>query len=132
MIKLVRCLKRRSDISAEKFRRFWNDPEYESLLGKLGEVSELISHTRSLTLQIDINQELADLHGTLEPYDAVVELCWKDAKTVFAARNSDIGMLQSLAAFRPDQPCASTASSSSATMLVILIIGFTAGPAVSL
>ena len=28
--------------------------------------------------------------------------------------------------------CASTASSSSATMLVILIIGFTAGPAVSL
>ena len=32
----------------------------------------------------------------------------------------------------PDQPCASTASSSSATMLVILIIGLTAGPAVSL
>jgi hypothetical protein len=30
------------------------------------------------------------------------------------------------------QPCASTASSNSATMLVILIIGFTAGPAVSL
>ena len=29
-------------------------------------------------------------------------------------------------------PCASTANSSSATMLVILIIGFTAGPAVSL
>jgi hypothetical protein len=29
-------------------------------------------------------------------------------------------------------PCASAASSSSATMLVILIIGFTAGPAVSL
>jgi hypothetical protein len=28
--------------------------------------------------------------------------------------------------------CASTASSNSATMLVILIIGFTAGPAVSL
>ena len=31
-----------------------------------------------------------------------------------------------------DQPCASTASSSSATMLVILIAGLTAGPAVSL
>ena len=29
-------------------------------------------------------------------------------------------------------PCASAESSSSATMLVILIIGFTAGPAVSL
>ncbi len=92
MIKLMRCLKRRGDISAVEFRRFWNNPEYEALLGKLGEVSELISHTRSLTLQIDINQELADLHGTLEPYDAVVELCWKNAQTVLAARNSDVGM----------------------------------------
>ena len=34
--------------------------------------------------------------------------------------------------FRPLAQCASTASSSRATMLVILIIGFTAGPAVSL
>ena len=92
MIKLMRCLKRRKDISAAEFRRFWNDPEYGTLLGKLAEMSEAISHTRSLTLQIDINPELADLHGTLEPYDAVVELCWKDAQTVFAARNSDIGM----------------------------------------
>ena len=36
------------------------------------------------------------------------------------------------AAVADAQPCASTASSSSATMLVILIAGLTAGPAVSL
>jgi len=85
----MRCLKRRSDISAEEFRRFWNDAEYAALIANLGEMSEAISHTRSLTLQIDINQELADLHGTLEPYDGVVEICWENAQTVMAIRDSD-------------------------------------------
>ncbi len=92
MIKLMRCLKRRSDISAAEFRRFWNDPEYEALIGKLGEMSEAISHTRSLTLQIDVNQELANLHGTLEPFDGIVEICWKNAQAVLAVRNSDTGV----------------------------------------
>jgi EthD domain len=92
VIKLMRCLKRRSDISAEEFRRFWNDPEYEALVGNLGEMSEAISHRRSLTLQIDINKELVDLHGTLEPYDGVVEICWKNAQAISALRNSDKGV----------------------------------------
>ena len=92
MIKLMRCLKRRSDISAEEFRRFWNDPEYVASIAKLGEMSDAISHTRSLTLQIEINQELADLHGTLEPYDGVIEICWENAQTVLAVRNSDTGV----------------------------------------
>jgi hypothetical protein len=92
VIKLLRCLKRRSDISIEEFRRFWNDPEYAALLNNLSEMSAAISHTRSLTLQIDINQELADLHGTLEPYDGVVETCWKNAQTVLAMRNTDKGV----------------------------------------
>ncbi len=91
MIKLMRFLKRRSDISAGEFRRFWNDPEYEALLGKLVEMSQAISHTRSLTLQIAINQELAELHGTLEPYDGVVEICWENAQNVLALRDSDEG-----------------------------------------
>ena len=42
------------------------------------------------------------------------------------------GVLLHLPAHRAAPQCASTASSSSATMLVILIIGLTAGPAVSL
>jgi len=91
MIKLMRCLKRRKDISAAEFRRFWNDPEYQALIGNLGEMSEAISHTRSLTLQIDINKELANLHGTLEPYDGVVEICWKNAQAILALRNADTG-----------------------------------------
>ena len=88
----MRCLKRRSDISAEEFRRFWNDPEYAASLAKLGEMSDAISQTRSLTLQIEVNQELAELHGTLEPYDGIIELCWENAQTVLALRDSEPGM----------------------------------------
>ena len=88
----MRCLKRRNDISAEEFRRFWHDPEYRTLIGNLAELSQAITHTRSLTLQIDINQELANLHGTLEPYDGVVEICWKNAQTILALRNAESGI----------------------------------------
>ena len=92
MIKLMRCLRRMSDISAEEFRRFWNDPEYVGSIAKLSEMSDAISHTRSLTLQIEINRELADLHGTLEPYDGVIEICWENAQSVLAMRDSEAGM----------------------------------------
>ena len=92
MIKLMRCLKRRDDISVEDFRRFWSDHEYRMMLEKLAELSEAISHTRSLTLQIDINKELADLHGTLEPYDGVIEICWKNAQTLTVLRESANGL----------------------------------------
>ena len=92
MIKLLRCLKRRSDISAGEFRRFWNDPEYEALLGKLVEMSQAISYTRSLTLQIDINRQLAELHGTSKPYDGVVVICWGNAQAILAMQNEDEGL----------------------------------------
>ena len=92
MIKLMRCLKRRKDISSEEFRRFWNDPEYRTLISNLAELSEAINHTRSLTLQIDINQELAEQHGTLEPYDGIVEICWENAQTILALRDSEAGV----------------------------------------
>jgi hypothetical protein len=88
----MRCLKRRSDISAAEFRQFWNDTEYETLIRNLAEMSQAISQNRSLTLQIDINQEIANLHGTVEPFDGIIELCWSNAETIMAMRNSDDGL----------------------------------------
>ena len=74
MAKLIRCLKRREDVSAEEFRRYWSTPEYEALIDKLVKMTQATSCTRSLTLLIDINQELAELHGTADPFDGVVEV----------------------------------------------------------
>jgi hypothetical protein len=92
VIKLMRCLKRRSDVSSAEFRRFWNDAEYEALLDNLVGVSRAVKQNRSLTLQIDVNKELAELHGTLEPYDGVVEICWTNAGSILALRDKADGM----------------------------------------
>lgn len=55
-------------------------------------MSDAITYTRSLTLQIDINEELADLHGTLEAYDGVIEICWTNAGSIMALRDTDQGL----------------------------------------
>ena len=60
---------------------------------------------------------------------------WKPAVLSMWVRKRRLARLDSDAAeprYNQADQCASTASSKSATMLVILIIGFTAGPAVSL
>ena len=92
MVKLMRCLKGREDISVVEFRRFWNDPDYEAMLDKFVTMSHAVRVTRSITLQIDINQELAELHGTSKPYDGVVEVCWENAQMLLAMRHDDAGM----------------------------------------
>ena len=55
-------------------------------------MSDAVTHTRSLTLQIDINKELTELHGTLEPFDGIVEICWENAQTLLALRDSEAGL----------------------------------------
>ena len=75
------------------------------------------------------------IHGLAAEYTSAREnslgqparLRWSLAQSVAAGSgpNGDTGR-------EAASQCASTASISSATMLVILIIGFTAGPAVSL
>ena len=92
MVKLMRCLQCREDISLVEFRRFWNDPNYEALLKKLVDMSQAISFTSSITLQIDINQELAEIHGTSKPFDGVVVVAWENAQAVLAMRNDDEGL----------------------------------------
>ena len=95
MIRLVRCLKRRSDISAEEFRRFWNDPEYLELTDQAVNAMQAMRCARNLTLQVDLNRTLTEFHDQDEPYDGVVEIWWENAKVLNAAMaEADAGDMQ--------------------------------------
>ena len=95
MIRLVRCLKRRSDISAEEFRRFWNDPEYLELTDQTINATCAMRSARNLTLHIELNRALTEFHDQDEPYDAVVEVWWENAQVLNAAMaNQDAGDIQ--------------------------------------
>ena len=91
MIRLIRCLRRRTDISPEQFRQFWNDPEYEEMIVQIVNATQAVSHVRNLTLQIDVNKELMEFHGTSEPYDGVVEIWWESAEALLPVINTASG-----------------------------------------
>lgn len=85
MIRLVRCLKRRSDVTAEAFRRFWNDAEYLELSEQICNATKAVRITRNLTLQVELNRALMEFHDQDEPYDGVVEIWWQNAQVLTAA-----------------------------------------------
>lgn len=80
MIRLVHCVKRRPELSVAEFRRFWNSSEFDALLAKLQETSAARRLQKSLTLLIDVNLQLMQERKTEEPFDALLEFCWDNAR----------------------------------------------------
>ncbi|MEW6585100.1 MAG: EthD domain-containing protein [Nitrospirota bacterium] len=79
MIRLITCIKRKKDISPEKFRNHWNDPEFEILLDKLVSLLEPLRLSRKLTLQVGANVKIMQMRGSLQPYDAIIEWWFENA-----------------------------------------------------
>jgi len=82
MIRFIHCVKRRSDLTPEEFRRYWNSAEFSALLEFLGRLTEARKVERNLTLLIDMNTELMKERGSKEPFDGVLEV-WFDNARIF-------------------------------------------------
>ena len=78
MIRLMRCLRRRKDVTPADFRRYWSAADYDNLLKQVNEATQAVSHRKNLTLRIDVNKRLADIFGMEDPFDGVIEVFWKD------------------------------------------------------
>ena len=95
MIRLVRCLKRKSGSSTEDFRRFWNDPEYVELTNEVINALNAVRISRNLTLQVELNETLREFHDQGEPYDGIIEIWWENAQSLNAAiAGNDAGDIQ--------------------------------------
>tara|TARA_B100000809_G_scaffold265220_1_gene323362 strand:+ start:2968 stop:3327 length:360 start_codon:yes stop_codon:yes gene_type:complete len=84
MIRLLRCIKKRDDISDMEFRRFWESAEYNDIFTSYVNASEGISVQMNLVLKIDLNNHIQMMRGTQEPYDGIIELFWPSAKSAAA------------------------------------------------
>ena len=91
MIRLLRCIKKRDDISDMEFRRYWESATYKDIFTAYVNVSEGISFQMNLVLKIDLNNDIQTLRGTQAPYDGVVELFWPSAITAAALMSTDEG-----------------------------------------
>ena len=82
MIRFIHCMKARSDISLEAFRDFWHGADFNQQLSELAVIIGPRKIHRSLTLQVDANNQLQIERGARMPYDAVLEIWFDDAASL--------------------------------------------------
>jgi len=89
MIRLITCLKRRADISAEDFRRYWSDAAFDELIRRVMALTGAERCAKNLTLSVEANTLLMQERGLAEPFDGIIEYWWHDAANFEAMYNSE-------------------------------------------
>lgn len=88
MVKLVFCLRRRSDMSREEFQDFWlnrHGPFVRERAAAIGAVRYVQFHTN----YDQLNEMLRASRGGPEPFDGVAELWFEDRAAIESAFATD-------------------------------------------
>jgi uncharacterized protein (TIGR02118 family) len=91
MVKLIFCLRRRSDISEEEFHRYWRD-EHGPLVARHASTLGIRRYVQLHTVPGPVNQLLAATRHSPEAYDGVAELWFDSADALTASAGSDEGL----------------------------------------
>ncbi len=75
MIKLVFNIRRRSDVEAAEFYRYWKD-EHGPLVRSVAETLGIVRYVQSHTIDTPLNDALRASRNTEPRYDGVAELWW--------------------------------------------------------
>ncbi len=87
MIKLVYCVRKRTDLSQEAFARYWLE-QHGALVQSLAEALGARKYVQSHTVEPDMNEAILKSRGLSEPYDGITELWWDDLASYQATANS--------------------------------------------
>ncbi len=79
MIRFINCVRKRSDITPEEFRRFWNGPEFEYLIERFFLIVQPRRFAKNLSLQVSANEQIRQERGSGEPFDGTLEYWWDNA-----------------------------------------------------
>jgi uncharacterized protein (TIGR02118 family) len=90
MLKLVFAIRRRADLSAEEFHRYWLE-EHGPLAGGLLEALGARRYVQAHTAQPELNVGLAATRGTIEALDGLAEIWWDSLDAFLAASTSEEG-----------------------------------------
>ena len=77
MIKLVFCVRRRSDISEEEFHRYWLE-EHGPLVRERAAAMGVRRYVQTHRIDTPMNAAIRATRNAEEPYDGVAELWWDD------------------------------------------------------
>ena len=90
MIKLVYCLRKRADVTPEKFYDYWlrqHGPKVAGIADAISAVKYVQSHTSSPVL----NHILLDSRGLAPAYDGITEVWWNGEEALMAALATKAG-----------------------------------------
>lgn len=91
MLKLVFAIRRREDVPAAEFHRYWLE-EHGPLAGGLLESLGARRYVQAHTVQPELNVALAGTRGTAEAFDGLAEIWWDSLDAFLAASTSEEGL----------------------------------------
>ena len=90
MIKLVFAIRRREDMPADEFHRYWLE-EHGPLARSLVEPLAARRYVQSHTVAPELNTQLAATRDTAEAFDGLAELWWDSVEDLATAFASEAG-----------------------------------------
>jgi uncharacterized protein (TIGR02118 family) len=90
MIKFVFCVRRRPELTAEAFRRYWLE-KHGPLVRQFAQALKARRYVQSHTLDTPFNQLAQAPRGSAEPYDGITEIWWDGPQDILAAINTAEG-----------------------------------------
>jgi len=91
MIKLVYCIVRRADMSAEEFHRTWL-VDHAPVVQSVAEALHAVRYVQSHTSHADLNALLQSTRGGMQlAYDGIIEIWWKSRADLENALSSETG-----------------------------------------
>ncbi len=91
MIKLVYCIRKRTDISAEEFHRYWLEEHGPRVRGHAKALGAL-RYVQSHTTDSELSEALRKSRGASPPHDGITELWWSDLESLQAALGTEAGV----------------------------------------
>lgn len=77
MLKLVYCVRKRADVSAEEFHRYWL-AEHGPLVKSLQKAMRAIRYVQSHAIDAETNALLQSSRGSRDAYDGITEVWWSN------------------------------------------------------
>ena len=94
MIKLVYCVRRKAEIGADEFFRYWLE-EHGPLVKSVAQVLNARRYVQSHSTEAKVNAGLSQGRGLGEPFDGITEVWWDSVDDLIAGSTSPGGQAAS-------------------------------------
>lgn len=91
MVKLVYCLKKRSDLSDEEFHDYWLN-KHAPLVREQAPALKIKRYSQFHTMPLELHEAVKEARGLGDYYDGTAELWWESLDALLGAYSSPEGM----------------------------------------